>query len=507
MNYDDLSQLFQQHGGVASVNKVAVKDPTDASGTLDDTQNPGYQYILGDGSTITLQAQPNTDQGTVDYSNPNGVNFNILKPFKQGTGSATGLGSNSADPKKPDVRLVDGVLVQQDLKNDPSGQTWIPVAGNAGPVAQQDQIKADIAKEDLAERQKNLAAGAGFVNDQELATIQHQQDQDKAANERLDQQTKAQQATNQLEQDRLDQQKQQDQITNDRLARAQQMQADAQKAANDLAQKRLQLDQAVQNNTMTLDQAKFEYEKEWNNVQAAATNARLALDAATEQNREADAQRTAGLTQRGQDITAADNAGTRALNAANDQLGATDREGSMGADLLKSRAQTANDLVGRELGMVSGNKNFGLGLPNGQLPAGLGAALLSQAQDYATSAMGGADVFKTAQDLVHNANPQLAGTPAGAAYTALAAQMLQAQQAQQAASGATFSAPTGTSTTAAPSDLLAGQPTPDQYQPGGDLPPTSAPNVQVTPTGDVTIHNHFYAPTGTSPSDYQGGLV
>lgn len=208
-----------------------------------------------------------------------------------------------------------------------------------------------------------------------------------------------------------------------------------------------------------------------------------------------------------------------AIDASNNALTAVDREAQTGAGLLQQKAANARDTLNQTLAPAMNSKNFGLG---GGLPAGFGAGLLNGIDQWTTQMMGGPDVIKTAQDMVHNANPTLAGTPAGAAWSAVLGQMLQAKQSTDAASGAKFTAPTGTTiaapTTAppapdAPQPAAPAAPTPDQTGPQGGLDwlmtspaspmdnPANTPGVSVAPNGG--IHLHFYGSAGT-PQPAQG---
>jgi len=490
---DDLQALITQHGGVVGVTPVGPSDQPDP-----DTNGatrvaiPDYmrqqKYVFKDGAHLTVQ--PHYDlNGNVD-------SFQVVDPLTGGSGTT---GQN---PKQPQVRLgKDGALEQQDLQADPTGNTWVTVAQTADPIAQaQNQVKLDELKEDEAERQKNEAAGFGYVNDQELATIQHQNNQDTLANQRADQQAANEAANNKLGQERLDQQAAQDAANNARLAAAQKMQADAQAATNQLEQEKLALQQAVDNHTMSLDDAKFKYQQKLDAVNNQLAQAKLALDQAAEANREADAQaqeanvrRGQDVTARGQDIQAQDAAGQRAITAGNDLLSSTDRNAQTGATMLDNRVSQATGAL-RDVLSLANNKNFGLG---GPIPANLGSALVGGIGDWVTQLGGGEDVYKTAADLVHNANPTLAGTPAGAAWSAIVGQMLQAGQAMNASQAATFSVPTGstTPTTPQPSQPAATAGTPGQSV---DLSaPSTQPGVAVTPNGGIQVKPPFQPPTGT----------
>ena|SRR6266498_1417110 len=99
-----------------------------------------------------------------------------------------------------------------------------------------------------------------------------------------------------------------------------------------------------------------------------------------------------------------------------------------GADLLSQRASQATGLLNNWTNAAAGSKNFGLG---GPIPGNMGASLMSDAQGFATQAMGGEDVMKTAAELVHAADPRLAGTKEGADYVATLAQMLERHKQQQ----------------------------------------------------------------------------
>lgn len=114
--------------------------------------------------------------------------------------------------------------------------------------------------------------------------------------------------------------------------------------------------------------------------------------------------------------------------AQRDQQASLDRQQTTGAQLLNDRATHSTSLLNNWTSMAAGNKNFGLG---GAIPQGMAAGLMSDANTQATQAMGGQSVMDQATQMVHRANPALAGTPQGAAYVATAAQMLEKQTQQQ----------------------------------------------------------------------------
>ncbi|TMC46916.1 MAG: hypothetical protein E6J20_20480 [Chloroflexi bacterium] len=400
------------------------------------------------------------------------------------------------------MRTVRGANGQDQIEvkdpSDPSGLTWVAVGGTVSNP-DENQIKAirrQILEGQRNERQANEAAGKGYLTNDQVAKIEQEGKTSAAAaqNSQSEKSRLAQAAHDAEVSAGLRQQEINNQSADLGIReKAQQAQIDAQHAANDLAQKRLDLDKIVQDDSSKRDWAKLQYEQEWNAVKAKADNARLLFDQSTEQDRTAQAAQTDSTNRRGQDLNQQQHLDQQALTAGNDILTAAQRGGDTGAKILGDRATNARDTLNQTLGLVKGEKNFGLG---GALPAGFGSQLLGGIDQWTTQMAGGADVLKQAQDLIHNANPTLAGTPAGAAWSAVLSQMMGAKQQTDAAAAAKFS----------------GQTTPDQYQPGGDVQPGDAqtgdpqtgdpqqPDFATESINDPSrgpnVHLHFYAPTG-----------
>jgi len=105
-----------------------------------------------------------------------------------------------------------------------------------------------------------------------------------------------------------------------------------------------------------------------------------------------------------------------------DQQASQDRQSQTNADLVSKRGELAAGHLNNWVNAAASNKNFGLG---GAIPSNMAAGLMSDANTQATTEMGGQSFMDKATQLVHQANPALAGTPQGAQYAGIAAQMLE----------------------------------------------------------------------------------
>lgn len=221
-----------------------------------------------------------------------------------------------------------------------------------------------------------------------------------------------------------------------------------QTAQNNLAQQRLAMDAAnqafdrsVKEHGMVTQDAKDAYAQAHQQAQDAQGQADLAERAVANENTRQFQQGTlanqqANTAESTRANTARETQATAdaAQAAQRDQQATLDRQQTTGAQLLNDRATHSTSLLNNWTSMAAGNKNFGLG---GAIPQGMAAGLMSDANTQATQAMGGQSVMDQATQMVHRANPALAGTPQGAAYVATAAQMLdkQTQQQMQAPAG------------------------------------------------------------------------
>jgi hypothetical protein len=173
-------------------------------------------------------------------------------------------------------------------------------------------------------------------------------------------------------------------------------------------------------------------------AQTEIAKANQALESARDAQTKWYQQQQIGLQQQGVDVQKGQLAQTTAQNAAQNALAQqggeretakmlADQENSQanravqtqastiagantGASILNQRAANATGLVNNVVGLASGNKNLGLGT---QLPSGWGAGLVSGIQDWTGQMSGGNDVLNAATNLVKQANPQLAQSPAG----------------------------------------------------------------------------------------------
>jgi hypothetical protein len=123
---------------------------------------------------------------------------------------------------------------------------------------------------------------------------------------------------------------------------------------------------------------------------------------------------------------------------------------NIGGNILNQRAQATNTLMNDTLTPALNSKNLGLGsTPN---VSGLPQAAL----DFTTAMGGGQGVYDTAANMVHAANPRLAATPAGAGYSAVLQQMVDAakpQQQQQTPAAQPAPAPAPQSVAAGPATI------------------------------------------------------
>lgn len=318
MTQEELDALVAEHGAIAGTTDVGPgeePDPDYAGTMAEDTKRPiptekrQKKIVFKDGSTITVQKK---DDGT----------FNVVSPLSKPSGGNT--------PQQDTLRtLPDGSVGLW----DPKTNTFTPVTGSK---LSQEEIDANKAKaiQDRNEREYNAThpgpdGKAYYLTHQELAqlqALQSKQDLDakqiaaqianmEADNKRLDAQLKAQaqQAGTAAQQAATADKRE------ERLTKAAEMQATATQAANDLAAKKAQWDKEYQEGTLSLEQAKLNYEQEWNKVQAAAQAARLALDSAIAQNNAEDSSRSDATTRRGQDLQAGSAQAAAANTAASNQ--------------------------------------------------------------------------------------------------------------------------------------------------------------------------------------------
>lgn len=174
------------------------------------------------------------------------------------------------------------------------------------------------------------------------------------------------------------------------------------------------------------------------------------------------------------------------MTAVSQRTSALNQGATAGASILNQRSTAAQAVNAEGMHAIESSKNYGIaGAPD---ISGLPAA----SQAWATSLGGGQSVMDTAAALVHAAQPNLAGTPAGAGIAATVAQVL--------AKGQELGVP------APPPPMpttVQGQGTTFLGGPGGQpglpaMPTTTAPTVGLAaPTlggGAPQVNLHFYAP-------------
>ncbi len=172
---------------------------------------------------------------------------------------------------------------------------------------------------------------------------------------------------------------------------------------------------------------------------------------------------------------------TSRMSADTSQQNADTATGQLGAGVLQSRASNATSMLNNAVGAAAGNKNFGLG---GAIPGDMGANLMGDALGFSGQAVGGQNVLDTATQLIHQAAPALAKTPAGAGYAAVLAQMLQPSAPPQSG------APAG----GAPPAPASPPPFAQSGMPEGGSRGFPAPVTQIAPDGTITVQH-----TGPSP--------
>ncbi len=155
-----------------------------------------------------------------------------------------------------------------------------------------------------------------------------------------------------------------------------------------------------------------------------------------------------------------------------DRQQANNQGAQIGAGLLQGRQNNVNSQENTLLGLAN-NKNFGLG---GPLPAGLWQGVHNEVLGNMTQAGGGQSTYETAMALVHQAAPQLQGTPAGAGHVAVVQQMLDSQN----------------------------QPAPTQTPPAPSPSPSfQAPVTQIAPDGTITVQHTPMPETEAPKSSFQ----
>ncbi len=122
--------------------------------------------------------------------------------------------------------------------------------------------------------------------------------------------------------------------------------------------------------------------------------------------------------------TEADRSATLLQTGERDRQAALDRGATTGASLLTNRATMAQGVNDTMMQGAMGAKNYGLG--SSADVSGLPAA----AQGWATDMLGGQSAMDEASKVIHDANPALSGTPAGAGYASVLAQITDRQKSQ-----------------------------------------------------------------------------
>lgn len=413
---DVVDDFGARHGGM-----VGAPYNTSPAGT----QDPIYRYTFADGSWVEA-----TSNGAIKSSKETPVKTDKpAKPGKSGTGTKpsppdqwvtiTDANGNPIARQDPATGQTVDIPKPTTPRTDTPAQTQ-----NAGSNAQNAGTNSRNADTRSAGQQATASTNQQNADTRTAAqgsTAEHQANQDENARTLAGLRQQALDATNKRDQARIDYQNRQQQLNDD-----------------------------YRNNKLTLEQYNFESLDNHRKAQDSQAQADLAEKALRDEqtaqynqglltNKQTEMAETARSHQATEAQTASNAQDTRdatALTALNERMRteqqARDAAATNAAVLLKDRATLAQGTNDTLFNAATSSKNIGLGT-HADI-SGLPAA----SQAFATDSMGGQSIFDEAIQRVHDANPALSGTPEGAAYSSLLAQVMQ-KRAQVEAGG--FTAP------------------------------------------------------------------
>lgn len=356
--------------------------------------------------TGTTEPQP-TGRYVLTISDGKGNNQQVI--LRQQTGEAeTAAG--------PQTRVIGWTVEEapEALPKTPAGEApelaGQRVAETGRVTEQTTQLQAE-----RAQRERNQAAGQGYLSDAEVAKLSQEASQQGLTADQLAQRRREFEVSSQQRGREID-----IQAANSAIA-----------AANSrLAQERQIIEAQVEQGRLSLDEAKLQYQKAKDDADREIDQQRLAIQSAQQASTSAYQQGTLAQQQAQLAETTRSNIATEGLRtseqaraAAGDILSAGQQAAQTGAGLLNQRVQSGTSLLNSLTGMAGSSKML-------SAPAGLGEGLVSGVQGYVTGLGGGQGVYDTAAKAVQNLLPGGAGNPMASTAYAVLGQLLERYQQQ-----------------------------------------------------------------------------